>query len=186
MSRKKSDQVWKRFRAACDEFFAKRDEAGGGHDAGQIENLNKKKALIDEVKAFAVEGAEDARSALLEFQARWNQIGFVPFRSKALVQDEFRKLMNEKFAELRDGGSVFIGKAGRAVRTERDRLVQKFLKKEQEIATWENNIGFFAKSKDAEALLKDLRSKIDQAKEELSELEARIKDFDKQFDEKGE
>ena len=182
VTRKKSEQIWKRFRAACDEFFAKRDAAGGAQDAEQVENLSKKKAIIEEVKAFAVDSVDDARAVLKDFQAKWNEIGFVPIKNKAKVQEEFRRVINEKFAELREGGSRFAGKAERAVRTERDRLVQKFLKKEQEIATWENNIGFFAKSKDAEALLKDLRKKIDEAKDELAELEAKIKDFDKQFD----
>ena len=50
-------------------------------------------------------------------------------------------------------------------------------KLEQDIATWENNIGFFEKSKGAEALLGDFRTKIDEAKKELAALEAKIKEM---------
>ena len=182
VSRKKSEQVWKRFRAACDAFFDNREKNHGNQDSEQVENLNKKRALIEEVKAFVIEDRDAAREALRAFQARWNEIGFVPFKEKTRIQDAFRKAVNDKFAELRDGASRFAGRAERVVRTERDRLVQKFVKKEQEIATWENNLGFFTKSKNAEALLQDMQKKIDLAKQELAELEEEIKQFDREHE----
>ena len=182
VSRKKSEQVWKRFRAACDEFFNNRDKHFGSVNSEQTENLEKKRSLIDEIRNFEVEGKEDAREALHAFQERWNAIGFVPFKEKTRIQESFRKALNEKFAEFKEGGSRFAAKAERAVRSERDRLVQKFMKKEQEIATWENNMGFFASSKNAEALLEELNKKIDIAKEELARLEEEIKEFDRQHE----
>lgn len=60
--------------------------------------------------------------------------------------------------------------------------MQKFMKKEQEIATWENNMGFFSQSKNAEALLEELNKKIDIAREELARLEEEIKEFDRQHE----
>ena len=182
VSRKKSEQVWKRFRAACDEFFNNRDKHFGSVNSEQTENLEKKRSLIDEIRNFEVEGKEDAREALHAFQERWNAIGFVPFKEKTRIQESFRKALNEKFSEFKEGGSRFAAKAERAVRSERDRLVQKFMKKEQEIATWENNMGFFASSKNAEALLEELNKKIDIAKEELARLEEEIKEFDRQHE----
>ena len=182
VSRKKSEQVWKRFRAACDAFFDNREKNHGNQDSEQVANLEKKRALIEEIKAYAVEGRDEAREALRAFQARWNEIGFVPFKEKSKIQDAFRNALNEKFAELREGAGRFTSRVDRTIRTERDRLVQKFVKKEQEIATWENNLGFFAKSKNAEALLKDMQKKIDLAKEELAELEEKIKEFDREHE----
>jgi hypothetical protein len=182
VSRKKSEQVWKRFRAACDAFFDNRDKHFGSMNSEQGENLEKKRALIEEVRNFTVEGKDEAREALREFQERWNAIGFVPFKEKARIQDAFRKAIGEKFAEFRETGSRYAGKAERAVRSERDRLVQKFMKKEQEIATWENNMGFFAASKNADALLEELHKKIEIAKQELAGLEEEIKEFDRQHE----
>jgi hypothetical protein len=182
VSRKKSEQVWKRFRAACDAFFENRDKHFGSVNSEQSENLEKKRAIIDEVRAYEAGDKDDAREAMRDFQERWNAIGFVPFKEKARVQDAFRKAMNEKFGEFRDSGSRFAAKAERAVRSERDRLVQKFMKKEQEIATWENNMGFFAASKNADALLEELHKKIDIAKQELAQLEEEIKEFDRQHE----
>jgi len=182
VSRKKSEQVWKRFRAACDAFFDNRDKHFGSMNSEQGENLEKKRALIEEVRNFTVEGKDEAREALREFQERWNAIGFVPFKEKARIQDAFRKAIGEKFAEFRETGSRYAGKAERTVRSERDRLVQKFMKKEQEIATWENNMGFFAASKNADALLEELHKKIEIAKQELAGLEEEIKEFDRQHE----
>ena len=182
VSRKKSEQVWKRFRAACDAFFDNRDKHFGSMNSEQNENLQKKRDLIEEIRNFEVEDKNDAREALHEFQERWNAIGFVPFKEKTRIQEAFRKAVNEKFGEFRDNGNRFAGKAERAVRSERDRLVQKFMKKEQEIATWENNMGFFAASKNADALLEELNKKIDIAKQELAQLEEEIKEFDRQHE----
>ena len=182
VSRKKSEQVWKRFRAACDAFFDNRDKHFGSMNSEQNENLQKKRDLIEEIRNFEVEDKNDAREALHEFQERWNAIGFVPFKEKTRIQEAFRKAVNEKFGEFRDNANRFTGKAERAVRSERDRLVQKFMKKEQEIATWENNMGFFAASKNADALLEELNKKIDIAKQELAQLEEEIKEFDRQHE----
>ena len=180
VSRKKSEQIWKRFRAACDEFFNNRDRNGGSKGAEYAQNLSQKLSLIDEIKDFAADKVDDIQSAYRDFQMRWNNIGFVPFKEKARIQESFREAMNEKFAQMRDGAA----RAGRNLRrkgeSERDKLVQKFLKKEQEIATWENNLGFFSKSKNAELLLQDLNKKIELAKQELAELEGKIKEYDKQ------
>ena len=182
VSRKKSEQVWKRFRAACDAFFNNRDKHFGSVNSEQGENLQKKRDLIEEIRNYEVEDKEEAREALHEFQERWNAIGFVPFKEKTRIQDAFRKAVNEKFGEFRETGSRYAGKAERAVRSERDRLVQKFMKKEQEIATWENNMGFFAASKNADALLEELNKKIDIARQELAKLEEEIKEFDRQHE----
>ncbi len=180
VTRKKSEQIWRRFRAACDEFYNRRDAQRGASSSEQAENLEKKKALIAEVNDFVVESSEAARAALREFREKWNSIGFVPLKEKEKIQNEFRNALNNKFAQLRESAGHLAGKAERAVKSERDRLVQKYLKKEQDIATWENNIGFFAKGKNTEALLENLRKEIEKAKRDLAELEAQIKEFDKQ------
>ena len=182
VSRKKSDQIWARFRAACDAFFERRDKSGAGSANKQYaDNLAAKRALIAEVEAFEQpESRDETVAALKAFQARWNEIGFVPFKEKERVQRAFKAALDAQFDRLRGENrpSRREGGAKDPVRTERDKLVQEYLKKEQEIATWSNNMGFFAKSKNADALLADLNKQIEAAKEELAALEARIKEFD--------
>ena len=192
VSRKKSEQIWKRFRAACDKFFDNRDKHFSDQDSQYSDNLAAKLALIEEVENYS--GSASDTTALNDFQSRWNAIGFVPIKDKEKVQSAFRKALAAKFenADVRDGGDRVAkfknrygdnrGK-GNGVHSERDRLVQKFVKMEQDIATWENNMGFFSKSKNAESILADLKEKIGKAKEELAELEEKIKSFDKENEE---
>ena len=183
VSRKKSDQVWARFRAACDTFFDRRDKSGNASATKPYgDNLAQKRALIKEVEAYVPgEDREETVAALKAFQARWNEIGFVPFKEKEKVQRAFKEALDTQYDRLRGESRPARRGAPAAkdpVRAERDKLVQEYHQKEQEIATWSNNIGFFAKSKNAEALLSDMNRQIDEAKAELAELEARIKEFD--------
>ena len=186
VSRKKSDQVWNRFRAACDAFFERRDKSGAGSPSRQYaDNLAAKRALIAEVEAFEpLESREETVAALKAFQARWNEIGFVPFKEKDRVQHAFKTALDAQFDRMR--GEIRTTRREAAVkdpvRSEREKLVQEYLQKEQEIATWSNNMGFFAKSKNADALLADMDKKIEAAKEELAALEARIKEFDQKHE----
>lgn len=188
VSRKKSEQIWKRFRAACDAFFENRDKHFSDQDSRYDDNLAAKNAIIEEINAYKSAGAEADKEALAAFQARWNEIGFVPLKEKANVQSAYNKAVSEVFgavAETSDRVSRFKKRYGEQhqkaytkVVTEKDRLIQKFLKMEQDIATWENNMGFFAKSKNADKLLADLSSKIEVAKQELADLEKKIKSMD--------
>lgn len=194
VSRKKSDQIWNRFRAACDAFFDNKEKQFGGVDQQYVDNLNKKRAIIQEVKEYVHDSREGDMEAFREFQRRWNEIGFVPFKEKDKIQDEFRTTLNTAFPDVKgtfSGGrgrerdrdrrpsrDSYYSKESNSVRSERERLVQKFRKKESEISTYENNIGFFASSKNADALLKELNKKIEAAKAELQELEEKIKSLD--------
>ena len=120
-----------------------------------------------------------------DFQAKWREIGFIPFKEKDKVQAEYREALKGKFGELvaeerpARRGAFQDRPRGSAPRqmTEKDRLIQHYSKLEQDIATWENNIGVFEKSKGAEALLGDFRNKIEEAKKELAALEAKIKEM---------
>ena len=76
--RKKSDLLWKRFRAACDEFFAERDK-NAKPENDFYGNLKAKQALIAEIKAYELKGDGSDAEAMQEFQKRWQEIGFVPF-----------------------------------------------------------------------------------------------------------
>ena len=126
------------------------------------------------------------------FLARWNDIGFVPFKEKERIQKEWNEAMENHFADIRSLESEkkfskfrrmvtefrTSGK-DRALRSEREKLLQKYRKTEQEIDTLENNIGFFAKSKNADTLVAEVRKKIEQQKEELLRIEEKIMVNDK-------
>ena len=196
VARKQSDIVWKRFRAACDHFFDNKAKHFGEVDEKYDGNLAAKLALIEEVKAFKITGSkEDSIQAMREFQNRWNAIGFVPFKEKEAVQEAWNKAMDIHFADIRSLDSEKklnkfkkmvadlknSGKGERGLRMEREKLIQKFRKTEQDIATLENNMGFFAKSKNADALITDIQKKIEIAKADLVQIEEKIKVIDSQY-----
>ena len=171
--RKKSEQLWKRFRAACDEFFEARDKQAKPEN-DFYGNLKAKRKLIEEIEAY-VPGSDD-EAAMQGFTARWQEIGFVPFKEKDAVNAAYREAMQAKFpgfgARAQRGGS---GRGPAKPRSEKDILIQRYNTLQSEIDTYENNIGFFAMSKNAESLIKQMQKRIEDAKGELKELEAKIR-----------
>ena len=172
--RKKSEQIWKRFRAACDEFFAERDKHAKPEN-DFYGNLKAKKRIIEEIQAYVPSDDETANSdALRDFNARWQEIGHVPFKEKDAVNDAFRSAIREKFP-LQHASQRQSARPGRAPRTEREILMDKYRTLQQDITTYENNIGFFSASKNSEPLIKQMQERIEQAKAELKDLEAKIR-----------
>lgn len=198
VARKQSDAVWKRFRAACDFFFENKTKHYSNVDEEYDVNLKKKLELIEEINEFKLDSksAENVE-ALKDFQSRWSEIGFVPIKEKERVQAAYRHAIDQKFSEYKSAENEgklnnykkhlkdlqTSSRGDRGLRAERDKLVQKFRKMEADISVWENNMGFFAKSKNADALINDLEKKIEVAKQELAQLEEKIKIIDKQHEE---
>ena len=168
--RKKSEMLWKRFRAACDEFFAERDKHAKPEN-DFYGNLKAKQRLIEEMKAYGLRGDETDAAALADFQNRWNEIGFVPFREK----DNVAKAYKEAVSRFPSRSVRRSGRPSRPQLSEKDRLIQRYHALEQDVVTYENNIGFFSMSKNAEPLIRQMQEKIEKSKEELKNLAAQIK-----------
>jgi len=175
--RKKSEQLWKRFRGACDEFFAERDKQSKPENDFYA-NLKAKKALIAEIEAFETSDNETVNAdAMRVFNEKWQAIGFVPFKEKESVTKAYRDAMDAKFPLFSQrparGGSRQA--APRAPRSEKDILITRYNALQQDIDTYENNIGFFAASKNSAPLIAQMKERIEQAKEDLKKLEEQIR-----------
>ena len=173
--RQKSDALWKRFRAACDSFFEARDKQP--KDANDYYgNLKAKQRLIAEINAYELSGdAEADAEAGSKFSERWQAIGFVPFKEKDRIAQAYREAM-AKFNAGR--GASRRQRPERTPMTEKERLVKKYNQLEQDIVTYENNLGFFARSKNAEPLIRQMEERIAKAKEGLRSLEAEIRSME--------
>ena len=173
--RQKSDALWKRFRAACDSFFEARDKQP--KDANDYYgNLKAKQRLIAEINAYELSGdAEADAEAGSKFSESWQAIGFVPFKEKDRIAQAYREAM-AKFNAGR--GASRRQRPERTPMTEKERLVKKYNQLEQDIVTYENNLGFFARSKNAEPLIRQMEERIAKAKEELLSLEAEIRSME--------
>ena len=190
VSRRHSDAIWKRFRAACDKFFERKASHFASVDGEYEENLRQKLALLDEMAAADVKAG--GYDVIREFQRRWGEIGFVPIKQKEAIQKRYKEVVDKMFDTLRGSErdrsmdrfkekvSSLKASGDRRLRTERDRLYNKVRQLEQDIALLENNIGFFSKSKNAEAMIAEVRAKIERAKQEMQAAIEKVKLIDQE------
>lgn len=191
--RKHSDALWKRFRTACDFFFDKKSEHFSDMDSEQIDNLKAKEDLVTEVENFKSAGDVDKNlKTLKEFQRRWTEIGHVPFKKKDELQNKFREAINKLYDDLnideekrnllkfRNKMSSYSesNRGQNKMRMEREKYMNKLKQLENDLVLLDNNIGFFAKSKNAESLIKDVKKKIEDTKQKIEMLKEKIRVID--------
>lgn len=188
--RKYSDQIWKRFRAACDKFFEAKSNYFNNIQEIEAENLRKKEELIQKILTHEFSDDRNANmEALKEYQNEWIAIGFVPKKEKDRIYTEYREALNKRFADLKISAedmrhNRFRNKidnilnnpnAEKMIDKEKNFLKNKLTQLKEDISLWENNLGFFSNSKNAEIITAEFRKKIEAAKEEIKDLEYKIK-----------
>ena len=190
VSRRHSDAVWKRFRAACDYFFERKAAHFSSVDNEQERNLQAKRELLEQMKACDIK--EGGFEAIKAFQRKWNEIGYVPIKQKDALQKQYKEVVDAMFATLRGSEhdrsmdrfrsklSSMKASGEKRLRSERERLYNKVKQLEADIALLENNIGFFAHSKNAESMINDVRVKIAKAKAEMAETIEKVKLIDRE------
>jgi len=194
VSRKQSDKVWKRFRAACDHFFNRKSDYYANIEQEFESNLKKKQEIIENVKNYKfTNDVNENYEALKKFQEEFSEIGFVPYKLKDKIQNEFREELNKQFDKLKVGEKErnllkfqnrlenlqHKPKSSTKIKHERDKFFNKIKKLENNITLWENNIGFFsADSEEAQEMLKDYEEKIESARKEIILLEEKIRMID--------
>ena len=194
---KQSDKIWKRFRAACDHFFNNKSKYFSQIDTRYEENLEMKNKLIEEIENFELTSdVEKNLNSLKDMQRQWSEIGFVPLKHKNEIQDRYRKAINSKFdllkldenkkalLKFRSRIENIINKPNsqQRLRIERDKLFNKLKQMENDISLWENNIGFFADSENAESMINDVNRKIESARNKIEQLKGKIKMLDEYED----
>lgn len=188
--KKQSDEIWARFNAACDAFFENKKANTSSQHTEQAENLQKKRAIVERLAAIVPEEAGDGlRQQLRDAQAEWDGIGHVPFKEKDKVFKALREQMDRLYG--------FLGENAARRRVERfknevagngnssnmrDRLVRQADILQQEIKTYENNLGFLnlSKSKSGNALVDELNRKVDKLRSDLKEIKEKIAVIDAQ------
>lgn len=191
-SHKQSEQLWARFRTACDYFFKAKAAHFSSVDESEESNLNLKQELIEKVKNFE-KGDNDKENLhrLMELQKEWGSIGHVPLSKKDAVQKAFREAIDAQFASMKLDASErekanFKNKieswsnpqSRGKLYSERNKIINKMRELENEITLYENNIGFFSKSANSENLIRDINRKIERAKGHLAELRDKLRMLD--------
>ena len=191
--RKHYDSIWKRFRAACDHFFDRKSEFFSNMDSRYEDNLKKKLEMIEKIENFRFGGNLDENlNTLKEYQREWVSIGFVPIREKEQIQKRYRAALDKHFEGLKmDENKKSLMKyrhklegvkekpnSMNKLRFEREKFLNRFKQLESDITLWENNIGFFAKSRSADATIREFREKIESGKKQMELLEEKIRLID--------
>ncbi|MDO9153452.1 MAG: DUF349 domain-containing protein [Paludibacter sp.] len=188
VAKKISDELWKRFILACDYFFEQKNKSSVGQRSVEVENLTKKKELISKIGAIETQiNSSEALLSLREYIAEWNSIGHVPFKEKDKIYKEYRNVVDKQFEKLNVDASQrrldtfksnlkdMTAKGENKLYREREKLVRAYEHLKSEIATYENNIGFFSSnSKKGGGMIKEMERKIETLKEESKLIEQKI------------
>lgn len=176
VAQKYSEVLWKRFVGACDYFFEKRNAATSSQRSEELENLKRKREVIEKIKAIDSTLPGDEQTKLLAaLTQEWNSIGFVPFKEKDKIYKEYKQASNAIYEALHVSANERrlanfrnnMGKGGNSLQREREHLIRQYEAMKNEIATYENNLGFLSVSNKKGASLVDvMMQKVEKLKQD--------------------
>jgi hypothetical protein len=187
--RKHSDEIWKQFRAANDYFFNAKSKHFKGQFVEEEKNLEAKQALIDEIKTTDYsENKKENLEKIKVFQRKWSEIGNVPRKDMDKLYKAYRAAIDEQLDKLNISPVDFRNAGFKdriddlknkdddyALRKERQFVQQSIDKLKEDVLLWENNMGFFRHSKNADVLKMEFEKKIQKAKAEILVLREKMK-----------
>lgn len=188
--KKHEQKLWKQFRAACDDFFSAKQKHFSEKDHEFEANLEVKKALIEEIKSLQL--ATDKNEALEQLRtlsARFASAGLVPLKEKERIFKQFKDAMDAHYQALNLEGkekdaAMFRAKidtlsasphASKQMAGMKQDLRREIDDLKREILQLENNLGFFARSKGADALRAEVEKKIEAANRKIDQAKQRLK-----------
>ena len=189
--KKLGDQLWEEFLGACNKFFEARNAAGAGQRNEEHENLEKKRNVIERLKAVAEEAGEDLQERVQKLVEEYNGIGHVPFKEKDKLYQEYHAILDKLYKELnisvtkkrlnkfKDNLKQVAERGEGALDNERQRLLRQYDNLKQDIHTYENNLGFLtASSKKGNSLIEEMNRKIQKLKDDMQLIKEKIKAID--------
>ena len=192
VAKKYSDAIWKRFISACDYFFEQKNKATSSQRSIEVENLNKKKEIIEKLTAIDENmDTDEATQLVRELMKEWNSIGHVPFKEKDRLYKQYHgqvdKLFdhfnisaaNKKLSNFKSNISNIQEGSPQALYREREKLVRAADAMRNELQTYENNLGFLTtSSKKGNSLLTELNRKVEKLKADIELVKQKIKVID--------
>ena len=189
--KKIGDQLWHDFLYACNKFFEARNAANAGARNEERENLEKKRSIIEQIKALVADAANATREKVQALTDEYNKVGHVPYKEKDALYAAYHEALDAIYKELNisnkrrrldDFKSNIRNMAKRgedAIDNERGRLTRRFEQLKQEIQTYENNLGFLnASSKKGNSLIDEMNRKVQKLRDDLELVRQKIKAID--------
>ena len=191
--KKIGDQLWQEFLGACNKFFEARNAAGAGQRNEEHANLEKKKGIIEQLKALAENAAEATKEKVQALTEEYNKVGHVPYKEKDKLYEAYHEVLDRIYKELNistkrrrlndfKANIKNVAKRGEeALDNERGRLARRFEQLKQEIQTYENNLGFLnASSKKGNSLIDEMNRKVQHLRDDLELVRQKIKAIDEE------
>lgn len=189
--KKLGDQLWEEFLGACNRFFEARNAANAGQRSEEHANLEKKRGVIEKLKALKEEPGDNTQEAVQKLVEEYNAIGHVPYKEKDKLYEEYHAIIDKIYKELnisvaRRRLNNFKNKlknvaeqGENALDNERARLVRQYEAIRSEVQTYENNLGFLnASSKKGNSLIDEMNRKVQKLKDDMNLVREKIKAID--------
>ena len=191
--KKLGDQLWAEFLGACNKFFEARNAAGAGQRNEEHANLDKKREVIEKLKAIAQETGDNIQEKVQKLVEEYNAIGHVPFKEKDKIFEEYHAVLDKLYKDLnisvakrrlnnfKQNLKQVAERGENALDNERARLFRQYETLKQEVQTYENNLGFLnASSKKGNSLIDEMNRKVQKLKDDMNLVREKIKAIDAQ------
>lgn len=189
--KKLGDKLWNEFLTACNHFFEARNNANAGTRNEERANLEKKRSIIEQLKAMAENAEGNIQEKVRELIDEYNGIGHVPFKEKDKLYKEYHDILDKLYKELnistarrrldkfKNNLKNVAEKGSDALDNERAKLMRRYEAIKQEVQTYENNLGFLnASSKKGNSLIDEMNRKVQKLKDDMNLVREKIKAID--------
>ena len=189
--KKLGDELWSKFLTACNNFFEARNAANAGTRNEERTNLDKKKAIITQLKELAEDATEGLQEKVQALVDEYNKIGHVPYKDKDKLYQQYHEVLDKLYKDLhitaakrrldnfKNNLKNMAKRGEEALDNERARLMRRYEGLKQEINTYENNLGFLnASSKKGNSLIDEMNHKVQRLKDDLELVKQKIKTID--------
>lgn len=189
--KKYSDKIWTDFKDACNHYFDKLKESKSEENVDEIAAFDNKKAYLDILKSYQLTGDHktDLDAIKLHIET-WKGFGKVPF-ARRHIEGKFNKILDALFDKLSLSkketemmrfsnriDSLSESNDNKKLDNEKIFLIRKIEEVQNEIFQLENNIQFFANTKNAKkenSIVLEVRKNIAIHKESLEVWKDKLK-----------
>ncbi len=191
----KHQALFKRFRAACDTYYTHHKALYQAQREESKEHIATAKQLLARAHELAaIEAPSDAeREEAVTLQRDFNQLGYMPRRTRRKLQDELKEQMDAFFNKLRASDRPRGDRRGNRNNNRRnfgpaspygeeyDRIQRRKEQLESDLQTYSNNKERLSVTSSAgENLLKMLEERCDSMQQEIDELDLKLRDIRKE------
>ena len=189
--KKVGDELWSKFLEACNKFFEARNAANAGTRNEERTNLDKKKAIISQLKELVEGNVDDLQEKVKGLVDEYAKIGHVPYKEKDKLYKQYHEVLDKLYDDLhvttakrrldnfKSNLKNVVKRGEDALDNERGRLMRRYEGLKQEINTYENNLGFLnASSKKGNSLIDEMNRKVQRLKDDMELIKQKIKTID--------